>query len=254
MIKTQGLILKEQSVGESDKLVTVLTRSNGVIRCFCKRAKKLISNVSSACQVMTYSRLGIFEGRDQYIITEAEVIKSFFDAFDSIEGLELGYYLSELAINMIPENMPSEDYLQLLLNCLHAIAGNLRPLPVIKAVFELRIMLLGGVLPDVLFCCECGRYDTDTGTMHYAPIENKLYCPSCCYKEGMAHRCITVSMASISAVRYCITAEPKKILSFQLSGRAVRDFSVLAERFILAQNDFYCRTLDFYKNTTEELK
>ena len=28
MIKTEGLILKEQSVGESDKLVTVLTKSS----------------------------------------------------------------------------------------------------------------------------------------------------------------------------------------------------------------------------------
>ena len=38
-IKTQGLIIKEQTIGESDRLVTVLTRDNGVLRAFARRAK-----------------------------------------------------------------------------------------------------------------------------------------------------------------------------------------------------------------------
>lgn len=251
MISTEGLILKEQSVGESDKLVTVLTRSQGIIRCFCKRAKKLISNTSSACQAMTYSRLEIYEGRDKYIIREAEVIKSFFDAFSDIAGLALGYYLCETAIHMIPENMPSEDHLQLLLNCLYAIASKIRPLHQIKAVFELRIMLLNGTMPDVLFCADCGAYNSDNDTMHYAPIENKLYCPACCYKKGNINKCITISMGCVTAVRYCISAEPKKILSFQLSENALYDLEKFAERFILAQNNFYCSTLDFYKSVKD---
>ena len=116
MIKTEGLILKEQSVGESDKLVTILTKSHGVIRCFSRRAKKFSSSVSSACQIMTYSRLEIYEGRDKYIINHAEIIKSFFEAFSNLENFSLGYYICEVAMKMIPENMPSEDYLQLVLN------------------------------------------------------------------------------------------------------------------------------------------
>ncbi len=248
MIKTEGLILKEQSVGENDKLVTVLTRSNGIIRCFARRAKKLISNVSSACQVMTFSRLEITERRDKYIITSAEVIKSFFEIFSDMNSLALGYYLCELSIRMIPENMPSEDHLQLLLNCLYAASEKIKPPDMIKAVFEIRIMLLDGVMPDILFCSECGAYDSENDTMHYDPIANKLFCPKCCYQKGNIRQCITVSMGCITAARYCISAHPKKILSFQLSEHSMLDFGKFAERFILARNDFYCPTLDFYKS------
>ena len=42
-IQTKGLILTEQSVGESDKLVTVLTERDGIIRCFAKNAKNIKS-------------------------------------------------------------------------------------------------------------------------------------------------------------------------------------------------------------------
>ena len=38
-LKTQGIIIREQTVGESDRLVTVLTRDEGVVRAFARRAK-----------------------------------------------------------------------------------------------------------------------------------------------------------------------------------------------------------------------
>ena len=37
-VKTQGLIIREQPVGESDRLVTVLTKDEGVVRAFARRA------------------------------------------------------------------------------------------------------------------------------------------------------------------------------------------------------------------------
>ena len=40
-VVTQGLIIKEQAVGESDRLVTILTKDEGVVRAFARRAKNL---------------------------------------------------------------------------------------------------------------------------------------------------------------------------------------------------------------------
>ena len=47
-VKTQGLIIREQTVGESDRLVTVLTRDAGVVRAFARRAKNLKDSKSAA--------------------------------------------------------------------------------------------------------------------------------------------------------------------------------------------------------------
>ena len=248
MISTEGLILKEQSVGENDKLVTILTSSHGIIRCFCKRAKKLISKTSSACQAMTYSRLEIYDGREKYIINEAETIKSFFDAFSDLESLSLGYYLCEIAMKTIPENMPSDEYLQLLLNCLYAISIKKKPLAQIKAVFELRTMLLNGVVPNILFCNECGTYESDNGIMYFDYANNCIYCAKCCSKNLLAPHCLAVSMGCITAARYCITAEPKRILSFDLLPSSMADLEKFSESFFLSQNDMHYSTLDFYKN------
>ena len=42
-LNTNGLILKEQNIGESDKLVTVLTADLGVIKAFVRGAKSVKS-------------------------------------------------------------------------------------------------------------------------------------------------------------------------------------------------------------------
>lgn len=36
-ISTDGLIIKEQNIGEQNRLVTVLTKSHGIIRAFVKK-------------------------------------------------------------------------------------------------------------------------------------------------------------------------------------------------------------------------
>ena len=41
--QTDGLIIREQNIGENDKLVWVLTKSHGVLRAFAKGAKSLKS-------------------------------------------------------------------------------------------------------------------------------------------------------------------------------------------------------------------
>ena len=74
-VKTQGLIIREQTVGESDRLVTVLTRDAGVVRAFARRAKNLKDSKSAATQLLCYSRLSIFKGREKYMIDDAEPIE-----------------------------------------------------------------------------------------------------------------------------------------------------------------------------------
>ena len=77
-VNVKGLILKEQNIGENDKLVTVLTDSLGVLRAFVRGAKKLSSKKQSATGLLCYSKLSLYKTKDSYIIEEAESIESFF--------------------------------------------------------------------------------------------------------------------------------------------------------------------------------
>ena len=50
---TEGLILREQNIGERDKLVTVLTVDKGIIKGFAKGAKNIKSQNCAGTQLFT---------------------------------------------------------------------------------------------------------------------------------------------------------------------------------------------------------
>ena len=57
--RTMGLIIKEQNIGEQDKLVYVLTQTNGVIKAFVRGAKNIKNQKCAATSLLSYSRLTI---------------------------------------------------------------------------------------------------------------------------------------------------------------------------------------------------
>ena len=91
-INTDGLVIMERTVGESDRLVTLLTREEGIIRAFSPLAKTLKSKQGSATQLLCYSRFSIYRGRDKYIINDAQPLEVFFDLRSDIETLSLAQY------------------------------------------------------------------------------------------------------------------------------------------------------------------
>ena len=149
-VKTQGLIIKEQTIGESDRLVTVLTKDAGVLRAFARRAKNLKDSKSAATQLLCYSHLSVFKGREKYIIDDAEPIEVFFGLRRDIAALSLALGLSEeiqasaggirLDTMFVDEGFGSldEETLQQAMKALHLLSEGNRLVGIISHVSELR--------------------------------------------------------------------------------------------------------------------
>lgn len=125
-IETDGLVIREQTVGESDRLVTLLTRSAGILRGFARQAKTIRSAKASGTSLLCYSQFSVFKGRERVIIDDARPKESFFGLREDIARLALAQYFCELAGVLTPEESPAEDYLRLMLNALYFLSKNAR--------------------------------------------------------------------------------------------------------------------------------
>ena len=70
---TQALVIKEMNVGESDRLVTLLTKDFGIIKAFAAGAKNIKSKKAAATSLLTYSSVTFVEKKvymkyNQYIL------------------------------------------------------------------------------------------------------------------------------------------------------------------------------------------
>ena len=239
---TDGLILKEQNIGEKDKLVTVLTRHNGLVRAFVRGAKSVNNRKNSSTGMFCFSKLCLYKTKESYIIDEAEPIELFFELRNDLEKLSLAQYFSELIMTLVQEDEPAEEYLRLILNSLHFLAKGKMPIEQVKAITELRLMCIAGYMPNLVACDRCGEYETDT--MYFDVEDGLLYCENCMSDSMLFH----LDIGLIKALRHIAFSDFEKIYSFKMEEQALPDLSYITEKYLLSKLQRNFKTLEFYKS------
>ena len=241
-IETSGLVIKEQAVGESDRLITVLTAEYGLIRAFVRRAKNVKSNLVSSTQLLSYSDFVFYKTKNSYTVDSAHAKNVFFGLREDIDALSISFYLAELFGELAPENAEASELLSLLLNSLYLMSEKKRDVKLVKAVAELRGLSDAGYMPNLVACQNCGEYETDM--MYFNPSSGTLTCQNC----GDPSSGLLMSLSAITAMRYIVFSEKQKIFNFSLEKAPMEELSEAVERFALAQTGRHFKTLDFYKS------
>lgn len=239
-LNTDGLVIREQNIGEADRRVTLLTRDYGIVHAFARGARRIKSNTLTATQLLSYSRFSIFQGRESYIIDEAEPIEVFFSLRGDMENLSLALYFAQLMAELAPELDEAAPYLRLILNALHLLASGKRPALQLKAIFELRLLSIAGYMPNLIACETCGSFESDP--MFFNVGHGSLYCAGC--RPKAAHD--TLSMGVVTAMRHIVFSDFDKVFRFTLPNDSVRQLAGISERYLLAQTQRGFQTLDFY--------
>ena len=239
-VNVKGLILKEQNIGENDKLVTVLTDSLGVLRAFGMGAKKLSSKKQSATGLLCYSKLSLYKTKDSYIIEEAESIESFFGLRNDIEKLSLAQYFCDIAFELSPKEDDATDFLRVVLNSLYFLANGKRPPLLLKAITELRLVSLAGYMPNLIACERCGAFETPI--MYFDMERGLLYCDNCADENAL----FPLEIGVVSAMRHIVFAKIDILYNFKLSPEASEDLSYITEKYLASKTDRPFKTLDFY--------
>ncbi len=245
--KSSGLIIKEQSIGEQDRLVTVLTDSHGIIRAFVRRAKNIKSPTCAATGLLSYSTLYISESKGTYSITDARSLKQFMGLRNDIRNMSLAQYFCELSMALCPKEQEASDFLRLVLNALHLLSNNKKNPLLIKACVEMRLLTLAGYMPDLVMCDDCGVYESQQ--MMFIPKTGKLFCDSCSSQNGA--RGILAPFSVITALRHTIYADFDKLFSFTLSDNSLKLLNLISESYLstTCEKDFL--TLQFFKMMEE---
>lgn len=238
-LTTDALIVRENNnIGEADRFVTALTREYGVIRASVRGARNIKNRNSSATGLLCYSRLTLYKGREKYIVDDAEPIKVFFEVREQLDKLALAQYFCELAGVLAPQEEPAEEALRLVLNSLHYLAEGARPLPLLKAVTELRLLCQAGYMPALETCAGCHG---ENGVW-FSPAQGVLLCDTC---HGTLPA-VPISPTVLAAMRHIVYAPFERCFAFALPEAETAALCDVAERFLLVQLGRGFNTLDFY--------
>ena len=246
-IKTDGIILRETMTGEQDRLVTVLTRSNGVIKAFVNGARNPKSKNVSSTGLLCYSDFMISKSqKGVYVIKEATAKELFFSLREDITNLSLAQYFAELTYELSPREEDSSEFLSLILNSLYLLSTGKRDRKTIKSTIELRMLSLAGYMPSIICCENCGAFESDI--MYFSPYSGELYCELC---RG-AQKLTRLSIGTVTAMRHICYSDSDKIFNFKLPDEHLNALSEVTEKYLVNITSRKYKTLAFYKTMADD--
>ena len=242
---TDALVIKAQNTGETDRLVTLLTRKYGVIRAFANGARSPKNKNASATSLLCYADFTITRTEKGICIVKESTAKEvFFSLRSDIIRLSLAQYFAELAGELAPREEEADEFLSLLLNAVYLVTDSKKPLQLIKAATEFRMLSLAGYMPSLLGCASCGTFETEE--MRFCPSSGKLYCSDCTPQEAS----FPLPNSAVHAMRHICLSDPGKLFSFRLSDENLLLLCDLSERYLYAMTGKRFATLQFYKTMT----
>ena len=225
---TKGIVLRATATKEADYILNILTDSLGRIAVVARGARRKGSRIAAGSELLAFSELVLYQRGNWYYLDEASTISLFDGIRQDIELLSLASYFAEMTECVTAEDEPVPEILSLLLNSLYALDTLQKPQSIVKAAFELKLLALSGYEPlldaqqGVLLCRECAGH----GGGGLLPLD----------------------AGSFAAMRHVLFSEPKRMLSFSLSGETEKRFAAACEVFAQVQLDRRFKTLDFYKS------
>ena len=142
------MVIGAQPIGEHDRRVVLLTREKGKISAFARGAGRPRSPLVAAANLFAFGSFRLYAGRSSYTLVEAKV-QNYFPYFRThLEASLLGQYFCEVLDYCTRENNDEAQLLLLLYQSLRALESERFPLQMVRAVFELKVVVIEGELQE----------------------------------------------------------------------------------------------------------
>ncbi len=141
-------------LGENDRLLTILTKEQGLLRVVAAGARKHRSAMAGRSGLFVVNDLQIAVGRSMDRIKNAEMLQSFVGLGKTLAKLTAAQYLSELALMQALSAQPQEELFLLLVEHLYRIqdAENVHVIAhLTHGIYHL--LAIAGFAPQVHNCC-----------------------------------------------------------------------------------------------------
>ena len=251
--KIKGLVIRTQNINENDKYLTVLCEKYGKISFKAAGVRSLKSKNLASAQLFTYSEFTITRTGQFTRMNEAQVIENFYDLRLDVASLALAAYFAEIAGIICVGESDEDGILRLLLNSLYLLSVKKFPRRVIKAVFELRVLVKSGFMPNLESCENCSRDnfdDVELGVVFFDVIGGSLVCANCMGKLKDYAQLLRVSRDVLNMMRFVAAVSDEKLFAFALDEEIEDELANICEKYLLAQigMNMYSEALKHYKN------
>lgn len=184
LYRDTGVVLRTYKLGESDRIVVILTAEHGKVRAVAKGVRKTKSRFGGRLEPLSHLSLLMYEhrqqgvtGRELDIVSQAETIDSPGALLSDLDRLTQGLALVEAVDQITLDRDPAPAIYKMLVGALRTLES--RPSPVVVPAFYWKLLAAEGVRPRLDVCLSCGLSEPEVMLVSFDMNEGGTLCRSC---------------------------------------------------------------------------
>ncbi len=220
LYRDNAVVLRSWKLGESDRIVSMMTQSNGKIRCVAKGVRKTRSKFGSRVEPTNHLQVQLYRGKgDLDTLTQVESIDRFPILRQDLELFARASAMLEAVEVVSQEREPNEPLYTMLARALHTVSSSESHLVV--AGFFLKLLAQEGFSPSVDVCVLCG---STTDLTHFSIVDGGTTCGSC--RNGFP-----ISVDATALLHLALRGQMGAVLN-QPASPSTREFDSLSTRLL----------------------
>lgn len=186
----EAVVLRTYKLGESDRIVVLMTAEHGKIRAVGKGARKTMSRFGSRLEPTGHIGVQLYRGRGELqTVTQARSLSTGEKIRNDLDRLLVASSLLEVVDCLSLDNEPNPDLYHMLVRALATL--NDANSPLLRAGFFWKLLAMEGYAPVLDACTGCGA-STDLAWFDFGT--GGVRCSGC-------HKGLRVSAQAIEVVR-----------------------------------------------------
>jgi DNA repair protein RecO (recombination protein O) len=198
--ESDSIILKTYPLAEADRIVVFFTRDYGKLRGVANGVRKIKSRFGASLEPMAHSRVTFFQKETQELvrIRSSELIDSPMKLLVDYDRAVLASHVTDLVDRFLPDHDTQDPVFRLFVLARSGLIHGM-PLDLVRVYFEVWMLRLSGVFPDIFVCSECRRGLDGHEQRVLLPGMLHVACLACSRERG-----IDLPAAAVVAIRWVI--------------------------------------------------
>jgi DNA repair protein RecO (recombination protein O) len=178
LTRDDALVLRVQKLGESDRIVTLLTRRHGRIRAVAKGVRRTSSRFGARLEPFGLIDVQWIEGRNLHVVSQVEGVDLYGKRFlEDYPRYTAASAIAETAERLTPiEHEPSLRLFLLTVGALRTLAAGEHTVSLVLDAYLLRALTIAGWAPALRECAVCG---TKGDHRAFSVPAGGCVCPDC---------------------------------------------------------------------------
>jgi DNA repair protein RecO (recombination protein O) len=245
--KVEGIIIRTNDYGETNKIITVFTRELGKIGLMARGAKKPSSRLSSISQLFTYGYFLVQTSKGLGTLQQGESITSMKHIKADIIAMAYASYIVELTDKAMEEKKGNPYLFELLYQTLNYINEGL-DIEILTMIYELKMLQVIGLYPHLSSCVNCGRTES---VFSFSIQEGGFLCHICSEKDPNR---LQISPATVRLLRLFYSFDIKRLGNISVKNETKAELKMVITRFyeeysgLMLKSKRFLNQLDTFQN------